>query len=285
MIDLHSHSIFSDGSDTPEELARAGAAAGLSALALTDHDSVEGLDRFLAMQAQVPVRLLAGVEISCAYLGRSLHVLGLFVDPANAAFRARLADLRERRNTRNLAMVERLNELGVPFRLEQVLVHAHSCVVSRMHFALALTAMGAASGPEEAFRRWVGDNGPAYVPRQELEPGVAALWIREAGGVPLVAHPGRFAGRNFRWDEAMLDLRTEGMAGFEAWYGDYGPAEQRYFLELAERLGMLPSGGSDYHGCHKPGLQLGTGRGTLRVPESALENLERAVPHPRVEPR
>jgi predicted metal-dependent phosphoesterase TrpH len=158
-------------------------------------------------------------------------------------------------------------------------------VVSRVHFALALAELGAASGPDEAFRRWVGDAAPGFVARQEPAPGEAARWIREAGGVPLVAHPGRFAGRSFRWDEAMLDLRSQGMAGFEAWYGDYGPAEQRYFLDLAERTGMLPSGGSDYHGSHKPGLQLGSGRGTLRVPDSALENLERAKPHPPLEPR
>jgi hypothetical protein len=285
MIDLHCHSTFSDGSDEPEELALAADRIGLHALALTDHDSVDGLERFLAMQPQVDVRLVAGVELSCAYLGRSLHVLGLFVDPRDPAFRARLADLRSRRNHRNQSMVERLNELGIPIRLEQVLAFAHSSVVSRVHFAIALAALGAASGPEEAFRRWIGDGGPAFVPREEPAPETAAGWIREAGGVPIVAHPGRFAGRNFRWEEAMPDLHARGMAGFEAWYGDYGPAEERYFLELAARTGMLPSGGSDYHGTHKLGLQLGSGRGALGVPDSALENLERSRPHSSSHPR
>jgi predicted metal-dependent phosphoesterase TrpH len=285
MIDLHCHSTFSDGSDPPEALVLAAAAAGISALALTDHDSVDGIERFLAMQPQVTVRLIAGVEISCIFLGRSLHVLGLFVDHRDAALVKRLEGLRELRNRRNRGMVERLNALGVPLRIEQVLAFAHSCVVSRVHFAMALAATGLVSSPEEAFRRWIGDGGPAYVPREELQPEEAALWIREAGGVPLVAHPGRFAGRNFRWDDAMLDLRSQGMAGFEAWYSDYGPAEERYFLELAARTGMLPSGGSDYHGTHKPGLQLGSGRGTLRVPDSALENLERSILRPAFKPR
>lgn len=276
MIDLHSHSTFSDGSDSPEDLALAGDAAGLAALALTDHDSVEGIDRFLAMQPRVKPRLLAGVEISCTYLGRSLHVLGLLVDSADARFRARLADLRERRNRRNLEMVARLNGLGIPLRLEQVLAIAPSCLVSRVHFSLALTTMGAVSSPEEAFRRYLGDGKPGCVPWDELPPGEAVRWIRDAGGVPLVAHPGRFAGRNFRWEEAMLDLRDQGMCGFEAWYGDYGPAEERYFRDLAERTGMLPSGGSDYHGTHKPGLRLGRGRGDLHVPDAALRDLEAA---------
>lgn len=276
MIDLHSHSTFSDGSDSPEELALAGDGAGLAALALTDHDSVEGIDRFLAMQPRVGPRLVAGVEISASYLGRSLHVLGLFVDSADARFRARLADLRERRNRRNRDMVARLNGLGIPLRMEQVLAFAPSCLVSRVHVALALASMGAVSGPEEAFRRYLGDGRPGCVPWEELSPGEAAQWISDAGGVPLVAHPGRFAGRGFRWDEAMLDLRDQGLRGFEAWYGDYGPAEQRSFLDLAERTGMLPSGGSDYHGSHKPGLQLGRGRGDLLVPDEVLAALESA---------
>lgn len=276
MIDLHCHSTFSDGSDTPGRLARLGEAAGLSALALTDHDTVDGLEEFLSAQPEVTTRLLPGVEISCAYLGRSLHVLGLLVEPEDPRFRARLAGLRGRRDHRNQAMVARLNHLGIPIRMEQVVAHAHSSVVSRVHFSLALTELGAASSPEEAFRRWIGDSGPAYVPREELEPAEAAAWIREAGGVPVVAHPGRFAGRNFRWDESMRDLRNLGMAGFEARYGDYGPAEERYFLELADRLGMIACGGSDYHGTHKAGLRLGAGRGNLRVPDSVLTEIERA---------
>lgn len=276
MIDLHAHSCCSDGTDTPEALALAADAAGLEALALTDHDTLEGLPRFLAQQPQVRARLVPGTELSCRFMGRSLHVLGLLVDPSDRVLEGRLSGFRRSREERNARMIARLNGLGVPLALEEVQARAQGAVVSRVHMALALVARGIVRSLPEAFDRYLGDHAPGYVPREELDPPTAARWIREAGGVPLVAHPGRFAGRSFGWDEAMDSLKAAGMAGFEAYYGEYGPAEQAYFLDLAARKGMLPSGGSDYHGGNKPHIRLGVGRGRLRVPGAVLEGLERA---------
>jgi hypothetical protein len=276
MIDLHSHTCFSDGTDSPEELALAADEAGLEALALTDHDSMEGLPRFLAMQPRVKARLLPGVELSCLFLGRSLHVLGLFVDPGDAVFNARLTEFRLSRDDRNRRMLARLNELGVPLTLEQVEKHRSGPVVSRVHVALAMVETGAVKSLAEAFNRYLADHAPGFVPRQELDPATAARWIREAGGLPLIAHPGRFAGRGFGWEDAVDDLQRAGMAGLEAYYGEYGPAEQAYFLDLAARKGMVPGGGSDYHGANKPGIRLGVGRGRLRIPSEVLEGLEAA---------
>lgn len=276
MIDLHFHSLYSDGTDAPEDLARMGDALGLTAMALTDHDTVDGLPRFLAMQDQVKPRLLAGTELSCTYLGKSLHVLGLLVDPADPIFQGRLAELRNRRGDRNVRLVARLNELGIAITLEAVQAQADSPLLSRVHVAMALVAMGVVTTPDEAFRRLLGDGCPGYVPRQELTPREAARWIREAGGVPIVAHPGRFAGRAFRWDEAMAELQRLGMAGFETVYGEYGPEEEAYFRGLARQLGMLESGGSDYHGANKPGVPLGRGRRNIHVPDEFLTELESA---------
>ncbi len=277
MIDLHTHSTFSDGTDTPEELARAGDALGLTAMALTDHDTLDGLGRFLAQQGSVTTRLIPGVEMSCSYLGRSFHLLGLCFRPDDPAFQERLAGLRLRRDHRNEKMAERLSALGVPIHLEEARAFAQGGIVSRVHFAQALAARGEVSGPEEAFRRYIGDDGPAHVPFEELSPGEAAGWVRAAGGVAVAAHPGRFAGRSFRWDEAIHDLQAQGVHALEAYYGDYGPAEQAYFLDLAARTGMIPCGGSDYHGRYKPGLALGTGRGALHIPDSVLERLQAAA--------
>lgn len=279
MIDLHAHSIFSDGTDTPERLAALADEAGLRALALTDHDTLEGLDRFLACQSGTRAELVPGVELSCRYLGRVLHVLGLFIDPWDPGFRARIQDMRDRRVDRNRAMVARLQELGVPITWDEIAALAPTDTVSRTHFARALVARRAAGSPQDAFKRFIGDDGPAFVPLRELTPREAALWIREAGGVPVVAHPGRFTSRAFRWDEAMAELKAAGMEGLEAHYPDYGPQEHRYFLDLAAGLGMVASGGSDYHGDHKPGQHLGVGTGSLHVPDAVLDQLKGRRPH------
>lgn len=274
MIDLHCHTLHSDGTDTPEGLALLADQAGLTALCLTDHDTLAGIPAFLAMQPRVRTRLLAGTEISCRYLGRSLHVLGLLVDIGHAPFQARLLEQRQAREDRNLRMVTRLTELGCAITLEEVQAQSETPLLSRVHFAKALAVKGHVRRAPEAFERLIGDDGPAYVSRIEPTPGEAARWIREAGGVPVVAHPGRFAGGGFRWDDAMADLQRQGLEGMEAYYGEYRASEQTYFLGLAARLGMVATGGSDYHGSHKPGLALGRGRGGLRVPDDLLVALE-----------
>lgn len=274
MIDLHCHTLHSDGTDSPERLALLADEAGLAALCLTDHDTLGGIPALLAQQPQVKTRLLVGTELSCRFLGRSLHVLGLLVDPGDLRFQARLTELRSRRDDRNARMVLRLAEVGCPVTMEEVQAQAETPLLSRVHFAKALAAKGYVRRPQEAFERLIGDDGPAFVPREELSPAEAARWIREAGGVPVVAHPGRFAGGSFRWDEAMRDLQREGIEGLEGYYGEYRAAEQRYFVGLAKRLGLVVTGGSDYHGANKPGLRLGAGRGGLKVPDGLLEALE-----------
>lgn len=276
MIDLHCHSSFSDGTDEPEALALMGDAQGITALALTDHDTLAGLPRFLAMQPRVSTRLLAGVELSCRYLGRELHVLGLLFNAQDSAFQAHIRTVRARRHARNLALVVRLQELGIAISLEAVQALATSDLVSRTHFARYLVSSGAVANPQEVYRKLLGEGGSAFVPFEELTPREAATWIHAAGGLAMVAHPGRFAGGRFIWDEAMAELKEMGIDGFEAYYGEYSPTEQRHFLKLAIDLDMLASGGSDYHGGNKPGLRMGTGRGTLCIPDSILETLENA---------
>lgn len=274
MIDLHTHSLFSDGTDTPEALARLADSAGVSALALTDHDTVDGIPAFLSQQSRVKARLLVGTELSCRFLGRSLHVLGLLVDHTDSVFLARLADLRLRRDDRNQRLVTKLQALGFPIGMEDVQAQADSPLLSRVHFAKALAAKGIIKHPQQAFESLLNDGGRAWVPREELEPSEAARWIRDAGGVPVVAHPGRFGGGSFVWDKAMKDLKDQGMEGLEAYYGEYAAAQQRSFTALAAKLDMAMSGGSDYHGRNKPAIRLGRGRGSLHVPDELLEGLE-----------
>jgi hypothetical protein len=274
VIDFHCHTLHSDGTDSPRALALMADQIGLHALCLTDHDTLGGIPEFLATQPEVKVQLHVGTELSCHFLGRSLHVLGLLVNPADTRFQNRLIELRGRREDRNRRMVLRLAELGCPVTLEEVQAHADSPLLSRVHFALALAAKGFVRRAPEAFERLIGDDCPGFVPREELTPSEAAQWIREASGVPVVAHPGRFAGGGFRWDEAMADLQRQGIEGMEAYYGEYRASEQSYFVALAKRLDMVISGGSDYHGTNKPGLRLGVGRGGLKVPDTCLDQLK-----------
>jgi len=274
VIDLHSHSLHSDGTETPSSLALEAHARGLKALALTDHDTLAGLPEFLACQPQCSTRLIPGIELSCRFVDMELHLLGLFLDINDPTLQERVMGLRRRREDRNHRMLERLRELGIRMEWEDVKSHAGADLVSRAHFARALHRLGFAGSPQDAFKRIIGDGCPGYVPFQELEPEEACRWIREAKGVPVVAHPGRSARRSFRWDVAMADLKGIGVCGFETYYADYSPIEERYFLNLAKELGMARSGGSDYHGATKPGINLGVGRGTLNVPDEILDELE-----------
>lgn len=274
MIDLHTHSIYSDGTETPATLVRMASDLGLSALALTDHDTLDGLEPFLALQPHVSTRLIAGIELSCRFLNAELHILGLFIEPSDPDLQERVVALRARRHERNEAMMARLKHLGIQLEWSEVASSATTDLVSRAHIARALVQKGVVSHLQEAFQRFLGEGAPAFVPFKELTPREAARWIREAGGVPVVAHPGRTAHRHFPWDDAMFELKRQGLGGLEAYYSDYGPTEERYFRGLAERLGMAQSGGSDFHGTVKPGVQLGRGKGGLAVPDEILEGLE-----------
>ena len=278
MIDFHSHSIFSDGTDTPEAMAQAAHACGLTALALTDHDTLGGLDRFMAQQPAVAPLLVPGIELSCRFMGRSLHMLGLFLDFRDPVLVERIQRMRVQRLERNRMMLERLRARAIPITWEEVTAEAPTDLISRTHFARVLVRCGAAGSAKDAFQRLIGDDGPCYVPFPELAPAEAAGWIRQAGGVAVVAHPGRGFPRGFRWDQAMLELKGVGIQGFEAYYPYDGPVEQRYFLDLAKALDLIPSGGSDYHGGHKPGIALGVGGGSLAVPDEVLARMQKLRP-------
>jgi predicted metal-dependent phosphoesterase TrpH len=284
VIDLHCHSIFSDGTDTPEALAEMAEACGLTAIALTDHDTLDGLPRFLAAQATVRTRLIPGLELSCRFKDLVIHVLGLFIDPWYPSFQEHIDDMQRRREERNTRMIERLHALNIPITLAEVAAVAPTHLLSRSHFAKVLIKRGVAGSRQDVFARLIGEDCPGYVPFRMLTPAEAARWISEAGGVAVVAHPGRSAQRGFRWNEAMRDLRDQGIVGFEAYYGEYGPAEQQYFCNLARDLDMVACGGSDYHGASKQGLFLGTGRGNLRVPDEILEALEARRPRRNPDP-
>jgi 3',5'-nucleoside bisphosphate phosphatase len=255
--DLHVHSNASDGTDDPGTVMRNAAAAGLDAVALTDHDTTAG---HAAARAALPegLTLIPGMELSCHLNDRSVHLLGYLFDPDDAELATQTRRIRDDRVIRAQAMVARLAELGAPVSWDQVAAIAGSSVVGRPHIARAMAAAGVIAEPEDAFTsEWIADDGRAYVAKYALDPVRAIGLIRAAGGVPVLAHPR--AGRPWDLSDAEIaGLAAAGLAGLEVAHPDHDAAERQALLHLATALGLLPTAGSDDHGSFTGGGRMGS---------------------------
>ncbi len=276
-IDLHTHTTASDGTLSPRELVAAAQEAGLEAVAITDHDTVAGLAEGLAAGRELGLEVVPGVEISMEVgLTGGAHLLGLWVRPADPGLLAGLERLQQARRQRTPRLLARLNELGLPLSLEEVLAQTKGgdAQVGRPHVARALVAKGLAGSVGEAFNRWLAAGAPAYVPKERLPAAQGIALVRGAGGVPVLAHPGLLDLDRAGLESLVLRLRGMGLEGLEAYYSEHDSATQRYLVSLAARLGLAVSGGSDFHGGTKPQVALGRGKGGLRVPASLLAALK-----------
>ncbi len=274
MLDLHVHSSFSDGSETPEALVEQAKAAHVRALALTDHDNAFGVPGFLAACRAEDVAGIAGIELSVNIESGTLHILGLGIDPADEALGEALDEVLQGRTERNLRILDKLQELGFSITFDEVLELAGEDVVGRVHFAQVMVARGWVENVEEAFARYLGRGGEAYVDRFRLQPEEAAALIRGAGGVPVMAHPTTVSQDSAELCEAVAKLVDAGLRGIEAYCNGHSPETTLDCLRLAKRFGLLVSGGSDFHGPGvKPGVRIGVGNGTLFVPDRLLEPL------------
>lgn len=252
--DLHTHSNASDGADAPAELVELASRRGLSVLALTDHDTTTGLAAAAAAGGRVGLRVIRGLELSTDVPRGELHILGYGIDPDDAALQAALADLRERGARRLHVMLERLREQGIDLPDAVIERRDERESVGRPHIARALVAAGHVGSIQEAFQRYLAHGRPAYVPKSKLAPADAIALVRGAGGLPFMAHP--FSLPDF--EEQLPELQAAGLAGLEAYYGEYDDERRRRLAELAAERGLLVSGGSDYHGEHfKQGRELG----------------------------
>lgn len=280
MIDLHTHSTVSDGSDPPERIPELAAEAGCSAVALTDHDSLAGLGTARARAAELGVRLVPGCEISCHLPGAgSAHVLCYFVEDDDGPLSEELVRLRSDRQHRNLHLAERLEGLGLPVTYADVVAEAGSEEgVGRPHFASALVKAGVAADIPDAFDRFLAAGRPAYVPKARLEPADVAALATASGGVAVLAHPFSLGLEGADLVSAVEALAGWGFAGIEATYGRYSPRQRQELGNLARRFGLVATGGSDHHGTVKPDLTVGTGRGDLKVPDQVLVDLEARRP-------
>jgi len=278
MIDLHAHSNASDGSDSPADFARLAASAGLAAVALTDHDTVEGLAEATEEADRLGLRLVPGCELSCEVDVGAMHLIVLFVDARPSPLVGRLGALQAARDTRNERIVERLQAEGFDITLAEVLAEAGSGSVGRPHIAAVLVEKGHVSSITEAFDLWLARGRPGYVERDRLTPAEAIDLVHASRGVAVLAHPFTLDLDEARLAAFLEELADTGLDGVEVAYGRYRPDERRSLGRLAERLGLCPSGGSDYHGRYKPDLSLGTGLGDLHVPDEWLDALEERRP-------
>jgi hypothetical protein len=273
MIDLHCHSTFSDGSLTPEELVAEAERIGLTALALTDHDCLAGLERFLAAGAGKRIRLVPGIELSVDCAFGTMHMLGYWMRADDPELNAQLEWVRDGRAMRNREILRKLNELGMPVTWEEVKAAAGDGVVGRPHFAQVMLAKGYAKDKAEVFDKWLGDGKPAYADRPRLTAERAIELIRGAGGVAVLAHPFTLRIGKESMAKLIAGLAAAGLGGMECYYSEHSADLTKEFLALAEANGLVATGGSDFHGEMSPGVSLGTGFGGLNVPDEVVDRL------------
>ena len=270
-IDLHTHSTFSDGTFTPLQLVKYAEEKGLKAFALTDHDTTEGVKEAKSIETNVEV--MSGVEISTRYDKKEIHIVGLYVNENDADLNKQLKYYREKRVTRNFEILEKLNSLGVNITIDDVKESCTGDVISRAHIAKALVSKGFVGSYTEAFDRYLGDNKCAYVPRETLNYEESMELITKAGGVPVLAHPLLYKMSDTNLENMMVKLRQKGLKAVEVYYSTHSNSDTQHIMAMANRVGLIYSGGSDFHGATKPKIDMGTGMGKLAVPYEILEKI------------
>lgn len=281
MIDLHVHSTFSDGSMTPEELVQLALDCGLSALALTDHDTTAGIESFLAAgtaacaQNEVDKSLVCipGVEISVAVDHGTMHVLGYLIEVGDTKLEALLARIRGGRNERNEQILTKLCGLGLELEMAEVLSFSGDGVVGRPHFARALVARGYVRSTQAAFEKYLARGRPAYADRYRPNAEESIDTISNAGGVAVMSHPSTLGMGPKAFRVLLEELAHAGLQGIEAYYSEHSPEQEQKYVQLARDLGLVATGGSDFHGDLNPAIKLGRGFGRLRVPDSVVDEL------------
>ena len=274
-IDLHTHSNRSDGTFEPAEVVRLAAERALDVVALTDHDTTDGLPEALATGSVVGVEVVPGVEFSAEFEGNSVHVLCYWMDPQDPALQLELRRLREDRFRRGELMVGKLQELGLPVAFQRVRAIAGDATIVRPHIAQAMVEAGVVATEKEAFERYIGDGGPAHVAKHALDPVNAVALIDGAGGVCALAHPGMWGDQSSVPVELIERMAAAGMRGLEVDHPDHPPEMRERYRTLAGELGLIATGGSDCHGTRYDPVRLGT---SLCDPE-AFAALRALAPH------
>ena len=278
-VDLHMHSTCSDGERAPEYLVEWAAQLGLKAIALTDHDTTAGIRRATQRGQELGIEVIPGCEISVKLSGGTFHLLAYCYDPADAGFEAKLREIADKRESRNRNIVESITSHGMPITYEEVLAQAGEAVVGRPHIAAVMENKGYVRSRQEAFDKWIANDGPCYFEKDTFGPEEALRFVREHKAVPVIAHPIWLdRGGLDKTEEYLKQLKEWGLLGLEAIYPDHDEVWTQGLIEIAKRLGLIVTGGSDYHGGKtKPHTTLGHGEGGgFKVRPSVLEALQSA---------
>jgi len=283
MIDLHTHTTASDGTLSPAELVRYAAQKRLEAVAVTDHDTVEGVAEALSAGTVTGIEVVPGIEISARYPGATLHILGYYPDISDPGFLKSIRLLQQARAERNPEIIRRLQKLGIDITLDEVTRKAETGQTGRPHFAQVLLEKGYVKTIREAFDKYLKKGAAAYVDKFRFPPQEAIAHIRNAGGIPVLAHPQTLKCPSATVLELFLtDMVSYGLMGIEAHYPDHTPADTAQYERLAEKYGLLVTGGTDFHGKALSGIDIGSGRGSMQVDYGLLEKLKSAAASPAV---
>lgn len=277
-IDLHVHSNMSDGTLSPHDLVIHAKNAGLSAIALTDHDTVAGINeavntaKMLSSEG-LPIELIPGVEISAAYAGRDIHILGLLIDYEDDILLHTLYKTHKERENRNLNMIKRFNDAGISMTLDELRKDEPDTVITRAHFARYLIENKYVKDNDEAFEKYLGYHTQFYVKRSYMTPEHSISLIRKSGGIPILAHPLLYGITSEQLNELIHRLKNAGLAGIETFYSANKTFDEGIVRRYANKYELIMTGGSDFHGTNKPHIKIGTGKGNLSIPYSVLDKL------------
>ncbi len=274
-IDLHVHSNASDGTLTPAGVVELAAQKGLSAIALTDHDTIEGIPEALEAAKSLPLEVIPGIELSCVYQGEEIHILGLYVDLADKNFIAETDTLKDIRMKRNTEMIHRFQNAGIDITLSEVQGGNPDTVITRAHFARVLLEKGYVKNMDQAFKKYLSYSGP-YCPRKEkITPEHAMKMLRDCKASPVLAHPYQYHLGDKKTEELVSYLKEMGLHGLEVYHSSNNQYDSGKLKKLAKKYQLFPTGGSDFHGTNKPDIDLGTGRGGLRISALLLDDIKR----------
>ena len=274
LTDLHTHSTASDGTFSPSDVAELAKDAGLASVALTDHDTTDGLDEFMEAGRSLGIETIPGIELAAGYKNTELHIVGLFIDYKSSALKESMEFIVNERNERNKKMIKALSRIGMEISLQELEENAGGNIITRTHYANVMVNRGYVKNKEEAFDRYISSGRPGYVKRETLTPKSCIEVIRKSGGIPVLAHATLYGYGYLEIHNLVGELKEYGLGAMETLYSTYTSRQLEELSKICEYYKLAKSGGSDFHGLNKPDIKIGTGRGELRIPQSFADEMK-----------